>query len=78
MPSVNWANSDEDIEANLQWIEDRHQVAGAVYGNCTNPRCRRSWHGIAIEQVGENALGGYPKCPGSHLYDNNGKLLPEV
>lgn len=78
MAKVNWANSDEDIEANLQWIEDRHAVAGTAYGSCTNPLCRRPWHGIEIAQVGENALGGYPKCSGSHMFDSSGNRLSDI
>lgn len=46
MAPVNWANSDEDIEANLNWIEERHQVSGRPYNKCPNRYCSREWHGV--------------------------------
>jgi hypothetical protein len=79
MAPVNWANSDEDIEANLQWIADRHKVAGGPYNRCPNTYCSREWHGEPKGTPGEGAVHrsgsfGY-YCPGSHKYGVDGRPL---
>lgn len=80
MGKVNWANSDEDIEANLNWIEERHQVSGRPYNKCPNRYCSREWHGVQVGTPGEGSVvrsGSYDYyCPGSHMFDEKGEPRP--
>jgi hypothetical protein len=71
----NWANSDEDIEANLKWIEDRHQICASLYEKCPHPHCGRGWHGMPEGTPGNrdmNSLyGSHDRyCPGSHTFNS--------
>jgi hypothetical protein len=82
LAKVNWENDPADVEANIKWLEERYAASSGYPGQgwspCPNAACRRPWHGEAHEQVGENALGGYAKCPGSHMFDSSGKRLSDI
>jgi hypothetical protein len=58
MAKVDWANKDEDIEAQLAYIEERYAARPITYADpaihC--PTCYRGWHGMPE--------GG---CKGSYL-----------
>lgn len=60
-------------------VEAEHVVGGDA-PRCTNPDCHRSWHGLPvaamenrIDDYGHICSGATPACPGSHLFDREGR-----
>lgn len=56
MSATNWENDPEDVEAQLEWFDNRGYQKGK-YTVCGNPACGGDWH-------------GFPRgsCPGSHRF----------
>lgn len=74
MAPVNWQNDPEVVEARIRQAEDLGYRQG-TQEVCSNPNCKRYWHGLPIEGSSQMySQGGYGPCPGSYLFDNQKKV----